>query len=308
MRYHRDIVAIYNPSSTRAITPHDIKDLFHEPRLIETSPDFERSRDEIARAVEPGNDVISFGGDGTTNLVINAIHEHEDVRYMVAPYGNGNDGARNLHRNRGLSPVTLYTIASEVAVRLITTRLERGTSAQDRLALTYAGIGWTARFAEKLNQPTTREHMLYRSSAGRLLGEVAAALSVARESAAFGATIDGQEQRLHELLFANGRHVAKFGALPTDLTKPELFYLPFSEERSTLVRTTRAAQAMGRVVLGTLGRDTYLRGDEHLSIDLHDASVAHLDAEPLPLQPGDRLTIGVSPQPLRLLSTRYRGA
>src|ERR1700750_702794 len=96
------IVVIRNPASSHAgsvqdevITP--FQDFGLSPgQLVEfdiPSRDVDTSTESLAALLQPGDRLISPGGDGTGNLAVNAamLASHEGVRLGFLPYGNFND-------------------------------------------------------------------------------------------------------------------------------------------------------------------------------------------------------------------------
>lgn len=304
MAIARDILAVYNPRSTNATRVGDIEGQFSQARVYQTTGDFERDRDAIHQAAQPGTDLISFGGDGTANLIVNSIAHAPDVRYLAYPSGNGNDMGSNLYHNTKLTPSALFAASEELSIAPIETTVDSPEHAYSRYALTYVGIGWTALFAESLNHTDKREAWWYRYAPGRAVSELSNAFGIAMHGESFAAQIDDDNAHsYHELLWSNGRTLGKYCRLPTSYREREVYFVPYPA-KPPLRRMAHIGMTAFQLLTGTLRQGNTVPLDAATHVETASDTAIHFDAEPAPLPARSTVSVGTSPTTITMLATR----
>lgn len=170
---------------------------------ILVAPSREATRDGIEKALEAGTRrVISFGGDGTANLVISHLLEkgRGDVEVGIVPAGTASDFARFVGLPRNPGQALSLAIGNETT-RPIDAIVVRFASGRVRYCLNIASAGLSGFVDEAVH----REH-----SGNYLLATIKALL--AYEPKSCRVELDGQpfyEGEFFVLAMANGRFFGK---------------------------------------------------------------------------------------------------
>lgn len=261
--YERLLVVV-NPESTQAYRIQKqlvtLADRQPEHGLniaqIESLPDSEAAREQLARVVHEHDIIGVAGGDGTVSQTMRVVYELELNNPVLAMGGgNANDIARSLHSSAALrDPVYLLKTASTLStiqpLRITAERpaLEDEAAKEQRLAFAYFGLGITALSAVLLNEPTHRQSFLHKIPGGRALRETMTVGKSFKEAALI--TIEepsGKQHRVAELLVANGPRMAKFMRLPVELDDPSSRVVEVRQKYSPRTAATLGALALGKI-------------------------------------------------------------
>jgi len=284
-------LVFYNPVSTNAAARKQrIASLQHilencTVEVIETQADgLEANRALLERYAEklgPRTLLCIAGGDGTTNLLIEALikserlsEEQRSTPILPLWCGNANDLAHMLNGSTRTSLEHILTQGNVVSIHPLecsmTTR--RGKTSM-RIAACYAGFGATAFAALRLNQPSHRQSRLKTLPGGGFLQDVVTVASALLEAPAFTLKEANNKQLVYERTFANGSRMAKLVRLPVELTD-EMFYINTLERNRLLWSVPHFIDLLFKRV-----SSKFLRNSAHFV--LQQPSWAHFDGEPV---------------------------
>jgi diacylglycerol kinase (ATP) len=142
------LCVIYNPSAGSAQRLADVRAMLSDAEFREAG-DIEHVKALVAQCRDDGVEtVIAAGGDGTINLVLNAIMSF-DVRHRpilgVLPLGTGNDLARTLALAAEDLPLVAQLLREASNVRMLDVMNMRMGDGPPRFGINVAAGGFTRR-------------------------------------------------------------------------------------------------------------------------------------------------------------------
>lgn len=213
----RRLVVAHNPNSARAAATE--KHVFW--RLNEAGYDYvvlevrqASLEDNVARLapqIQPGDIVLSCGGDGSAHAVFHTVMaaNQPGVELGFMAFGNFNDAPYVFDSKKTLrDPVAFLEEANPVEVWPLELLVD-GKSL--RSALLYASVGWTAGAAGEFDNPKVR-HKITHGGAGIIKSLWRAGLYYLKTRRHSGLPLlryQGASYKKSDLLFANGPAVAR---------------------------------------------------------------------------------------------------
>lgn len=296
-------VAVVNPVSSQAAQALPRIDNLreHYPKAgyvqIDTSIEFERTIEDIANKVEPGDVCLIAGGDGTIHHTMLALLTSSGDAPMLPLWaGNGNDLAHMLNGNRPLIRNTHELLKNGETVTINPIELSF-SGLQTELALCYAGFGMMAEGARQANDAAYRTKRGYHWRPVRALHEARALGPLPFTATPFTVTDEqGRPRQVRDVTFANGNRIAKYGHPPTELTKREFFHFELSREAAS-------ALWIGRLAMGTPVGE-YVRMGDTYNFRIEDDVLAHVDAEPFAVPAGTAVRVSTHALPVQAVATR----
>ncbi|MCA9325618.1 hypothetical protein KDA23_06185 [Candidatus Saccharibacteria bacterium] len=306
-----NVVALYNPVSTHAEASTLLIDrlsrtVAHYDLTVssyETSPDQVENDDMVRELAKPGETIVAIaGGDGTISGIGNALLRTKvDDPVLVLPCGNANDIAAQIYGSQDelYHPSTLVTGETRRVHPLALTVTPEGGSVPhiDRFAIAYAGIGAAGLTAHRVNQADFRASSMH----GYAIGKWHWGTSVLEKAVAAQALVNSryfvdtiQDEKLTELMFANGDRMAKDFQLDADLFK-------------ATQRLYRAAGNLSRLKLlvgllrGSAHSEPLARHDYHLRFPTK--TFLHIDGEDYPLHGYYKVSVRRADQSLQMLTS-----
>lgn len=301
------VLAVYNPASSQPARADRVIDRLQKSpdwgnklEVVETQPpDVASNIDVIGRAIQPGDVLLSFGGDGSDNDTFNAIAvaiksgriTKDEASIMPVPTGNGNDFSKSLYGRNILWGKRIEKLLGSGNTALLDgVHIEAtrdGVTYFDRLAHSYFALGYTAKAAKAMNDPNFRR---FKAQHGNwLLGKLSDGLQVGKVFLGLEAfeyeNGDGQARLAKELTFANMRRMAS-GTLIYDTTafNRKLLTVEFSE-KAFMLQTFKAVCA-GKLTGGIKGESIE---EQHIKL-LTDAPIQY-DGEPADLPADTEISI-----------------
>ena len=119
------------------------------------------STDDMSEVLEEGDTIVSCGGDGTTNWLMNALHKisaTEHVTLVPQPFGGANDIASGLYGTRRLDQIidqAMPSIAYAISATIEQPQVDHEPKTVH--ALGYIGVGASGAAAAAIN--SDRTHM-----------------------------------------------------------------------------------------------------------------------------------------------------
>lgn len=305
-----NVVALYNPASTHAEASAGLITLLRrtvahynlEVTEHETSPHQNENDEMVSELAKPGETIVAIaGGDGTISDIGNSLLRTEiDDPVLVLPCGNANDIAAQVYGNEAEQghPSTLITGSARRIHPLEVTVYDGDRQSVQflRYALAYAGIGAAGQTAHRLNDEAFRQHWLHDKTIGSWqwgtsLLEKTTALRALATSRKFRDT--DHDERINELMFANGNQMAKDFHLQGDLFKDKQFMYLSSGQFSRL-----------RLLAGFMLGSEQGKSFRKYETDLHctAGTFMHIDGEDYALGGDLHLTVARSARSLQMLT------
>lgn len=258
----------------------------------------------IDKLLGPETLLCIAGGDGTANLVIEALLTSTELskqarRTVVFPLwgGNANDLACMLNGNPWRSRVQQITKQAPVA-EIHPLRCELtfpDGSRRVHLAACYASFGASAFAAKRLAEPHMRAHPLDRVPGGRTVKEVMTVVRALFDAPLVSIIQDNREVPMYEHIFLNGSRFAKVKGTPLKLTAPYFYHAIISHKRAgSIVRRLRD--------LTNKKATEHMRG-KHAHFRVDGAVWAQVDGEVFMIPTGTTVDITLNPKPFYALST-----
>ena len=159
------------------------------------------STDDISAVLEEGDAIVSCGGDGTANWLMNALHKiraTEHVTLVPQPFGGANDIASGLYGTRRLDQIIDQAVPSVAyAISATIEQYKANHEPQTIHALGYVGVGASGAAAAAIN--SDRTHM----QRHKVVARAAKAVMATRQF--YYLDDSGQAQPGFEWLALNGR-------------------------------------------------------------------------------------------------------
>lgn len=292
----KHIAIIYNPKSTgnaplAAQTLHDdIRE--HLPRAgVELMPTKYRGHaadlTEILGQTRTGVAVVSVGGDGTYNEVINgAMRIAPSKRPVLIPFpaGNANDHSREL---LGEAKVMSQLIANETQ-RIDLLRLSVHNPTGDDIlshAHSYIGFGATGRIARMLDKRNFGP-----------VSEKLIAISEILNPSEFRAVVNGTSKKLFSIICSNVAVMGKYLKVSNEADLSDgHFEVVETEAHSRLELLKEVSQT-------AVGQPAANKSVQNYSMMLMDGVQAQLDGEPVSLPKGATIFITVEREAITTLA------
>ncbi|MGH7240723.1 MAG: diacylglycerol kinase family protein [Candidatus Saccharimonadales bacterium] len=310
-------IVIFNPVSTCAKRMEwriaELAQLFPGDSLVvlHTSADGRAANAELlvrqAAKLGPRTLLAIIAGDGTINELVNTLlHDKrlssEARQTVLLPLwgGNGNDLAHMVNGRRRRRPVhRLLAVGRAVAVHPITFQLGTVNGQMQRVsAVSYASFGASAYTAHQLDQAELGPTWTHLLPGVRFLHELVLVVWAMIRAPRSKIIIDGVEQAVYEQLFINGSRFAKVSALALPITKKTFCYARVINKHPLSI-----LRAISELVRG------YQMDDADTSqgsiFVLQADTWAQFDGEVVELSAGTRVSAGLSPRLVRILSTKY---
>lgn len=266
---------------------------------LTTEPDQEANIAALEETARDGDLIINGGGDGTMNMITNAVARscgslaQKQVAITSAGGGNGNDfyfstldKIRPVHEHLKRGKYKTFN-PLEVLV-------ERDGEELSYYAACYSGMGLTGDGALGFTATKHRTRRFYKNNIIRLGYEAQLLTNTVLASQPFVIEQHGRTARMTEISAVNGPRMAKMGRLPVRLTEPEFYAIALRESKPA------AFMALGALACGVMPG----KRSSGISFNLLTDTLGHVDAETFPLYRGDAVRIQQSKQPITFLSTR----
>lgn len=292
----KHIAIIYNPKSTGDAPAaahqlyNDIRE--HLPHVgVELLPTKYKGQaadlTEILGQTRTGTVVVSVGGDGTYNEVVNgAMRVERHRRPILVPYpaGNANDHSREL---LGDAEVMSQLLAGEVQVIDLMRLSVHNPSGEDILlyAHSYVGFGASGRVARMLDQ--------------RNFGPVTEKLFAARElfsPSEFRAVVNGTSKKLYSIVCSNVAVMGKYLRISAEAD--------LSDGHFEVVETDAESrlELLRQVGETAVGLSAATKSVQNYSMLLLDSVQAQLDGEPVGLPKGSTVFVTVEREAIKTLA------
>lgn len=257
-------VVIYNPNRPKAVHQAELaEDKLAQIGLPKVVVEPSHARPEDYKAMlaqydsEAANTVwVVVGGDGTHSNFANARPESP---VLIMPAGYGNDKAHMLHGryHRG-KPDRMIQEGRIAQIRPIEVSAQASSYdvASTELAFGYFGVGLSGYIASLFDAPEYHRLRDSRSFLGKLLGDAIKINSNLSDNPVLRVGQDGKEFERSELLYVNGRRMARvlrFGTV--NILDNEIARLELKNNR-------RAELALG-IGMATLGKVQNLGDFDH---------------------------------------------
>lgn len=308
------IVVLRNPASTHA---HKIHKRIELLRALTPEADFltidthQGGRSANLTPLTGLDDLLGpdtllciAGGDGTSNLVIEALLENTKLsararRTVLFPIwgGNANDLACMLNgnpRHSRVQQIAQHAPITSVHPLRCELTFPDGTE-RVHLAACYASFGASAFAAKRLAEPHMRSHPLDRVPGGRVLKELATVTRALFDAPLTPIIQNDREVPMYEHIFINGSRFAKVKGTPLKLTAPYFYH--------AIITHKRPASIMRRLRDLTSKKATeHMRG-KHAHFTVDGSVWAQVDGEVFMIPAGTTVDITVNAEPFYALST-----
>lgn len=306
------IILIINPQGSNIqrieVRARELARVFPDTQIetIETTANPIRFRRKLQKSLASGADRVLLGvggGDGTINLVANALLLAEPKinleKIVLLPLwgGNANDFAYMLN---GLSSrVTLKSLFEQgrvvaippLEIRTINPSGKRTT----RYGVCYASFGASAYAAQQLTKPAEGKGIFGKSAVKGMLDELKRVVHAVLDAPGFDAEQDGRKVKIFEQIFSNGSRMAKIDRLPVKLTQRQFYYAVRSDKPPTfsfyIMRLLRGRK------LGEIKR-------ESVQFTLRERAWSQVDGEASVVPENTKITVGHGRRLLYALSTK----
>jgi hypothetical protein len=296
-----------NPKSTRAhLAMKRVREVLHRTQhqhdvISSETPDSDKNAQELAEKLEHGMTIVVVGGDGLVGTVANAIKlaDVENLKVVAFPGGDRCDTAETWNRGRNLAAkgILARVLAEGIPVPVNTLGYDiKGNLSRSGLAASYMGFGLAGKSAKIASGHTVRgikasipgHERLHK--AVRVVDYVAVGAMVVGGLPfhSFDIDRDGEINKLNDLTYFVGNHMAGMFNLPGDVFKkkePRVSYYetPSSHFVSRLPGILRSLQK------GSL-EPTRTTND---TIRVLDEIDAHADGEHFWLPAGSEVSVGI---------------
>lgn len=260
--------------------------------------------DNVARLVpliQPGDIVLSAAGDGSAHATAHAVMKANQpgVQLGFLAYGNFNDLPSTLNSKATLrDPVAFLEQAVPNAIWPITVMVD---DAPLRSALLYTTIGWTARAAQRFDDPKVR-HSITHGGAGILpsLWRTGIFYLQSRSRSRLPAlTIDGKPyKKSTDILYANGPAVARLFKTGKRYYSQPVFLLRVLDVRWLL---PNIPFLLAGLLWGMKGREI---DSAQVEFSQPWSGVLQCDGEVVAIEAARRVTVNKATEPLTVLVTR----
>ncbi len=240
------------------------------------------SPDDITDTVQEGDTIVSCGGDGTANWLVNTLHlqkMNEFVTVVPQPFGGANDIAEGLYGRMRLERIIEQGTPSTAYAITATIETLNDAHTQTVHALGYIGIGASGVAAAAIN--ADRDHMHKKDVISR------AAKAVVQSKPFYYTRPAQQPQRGFEWLALNGR-------MSYVIQPQHNFYFENSHQQ---ILTGGKAEAFAKIGLsiGRLVRGEILTADQAARLQPLQSVTLQADGEAYPVEPWSTVTIQNGP-------------
>jgi diacylglycerol kinase family enzyme len=248
--------------------------------------------------------VCIAGGDGTTNMVIDALMRHPSLsdgarKSPIFPLwcGNANDLAYILSGPPTRHPIhKVFRRGGVIRVRPLECTFTTGGKQTSYLAACYASFGASAFATMEMERTLRKKSPIRRFVVSRFGQEVIAAAWALMRAPTFAVSENGQRRVIFERTHFNGSRFAKIIGLPLRLTD-ERFHRATIEHKHLVSLVLR--------VLGLVGdRDLAKKTITRDEFTVHDDVWAQFDGEAVHIPADTAVEVRVSKHQFYAISTR----
>jgi hypothetical protein len=294
---HERGLVVFNPlkSSSRRFKTAEQQLAYAEQKYklpltrLRTEADRERTSDKIQQALRAGDLLMVLGGDGTVNVVAEALvaNPQEATRLLAVPQGTANDFARS-HSGKmtGVKAITrLLERDHQAVVRPLAVHVVDDSAKRTFLAVNNAGFHYTADFARRLDHP---EHRASRLQRVPIIGQFSQEMRSVAQSLNNLTTFtcyDADEYDPRELLdrtLIHAKTVAKYGRFAVNHSSEYFLDISNAEPTRASVIKSAAQMALGRANGVERTSLTFTTGEESI--------LGHVDGEVFAIAPYSTIT------------------
>ncbi len=187
------------------------------------TPESEEASEALVRELTGRGEnvhLVSVGGDGTINTVLNGISDFEHTRLSCIPVGSGNDFARNMHLTKDVTraAVHLMTAPQEILIDYgeMVCRENKDAEPLSRRFIISCGVGYDADICEEVSRHPAKK-LLNRLKLGKLvyLAIGIKQMFTRKSTSAVIRLDDGKPVHIRKLFFTVGMlHPCEGGGVP----------------------------------------------------------------------------------------------
>lgn len=271
-------------------------------RDIETDKDFDTTANRLLDIVKPDDLVVVLGGDGTKSAVAKALCQSGGIMLPLRG-GNGNDLDTGLFGKEGCrTPIENIQEGTAIDIH----PLDVAVNGSHRLATLYFGMGSTGRGSRTMNSRWFRDILPgHDVEPVQKFYEYGLLPAVAVCTPPFWVNENGKQRQLTEFSVVNGPSMAKNARIPERLELPEAFV---TERATPIGLLPWAIKGLRGTLNDSHATESYLKKGETRTLHirrtiLHQAIVAHIDAQHFEIPEGGTVTIGIADESFRAIST-----
>lgn len=275
---------------------------------LETSADKTETQQDITENVRGSDLLIIVGGDGSTNIAVQAILQTEKVddrpTTLIVPAGSANDFARNHngklgHRKERLSNIFAHCRVAEIHPLSLVVERPSADQIDSYIAVNNAGFGYTAKLAYMINQTEHRDSWIREMP---VVGYFAQDMVTGFKSLQglnaipFFEGSDDSPKDLADRSFVHARIAGKYGHYDTSHYDTEFV--------DALVATATKRAILTEAGFTMIGIGTGIR-TSMASFTIGDQpTIGHVDGETFPVEANSSVVVRLSEQAFKTLTTR----